>query len=192
MKQPHEKIHPSKNIVLLVGDSSSEKNLSHELSVLYDSVASEHGHVVTRLMINDSPAMAANLREAVESAEHLVVIHPMVAGELPLALVRVLHNAWVEHHTHPSRASWWRRMLGLYPRPHSKKTARVITLNSLHPWLAKIYTGSNQTDSIITKTMLEPLGFTTSHTRFGPLDLATLRHQNDWRDTVIYFGKRGE
>lgn len=184
-------LHTPKRIVILCEDTKEEK-LPQELALLYHSVALQHGHEVTRLTLSETHNAPFLLRKSMDNAHHLVIFYSAVADKLPTTLLRTLQNAWVEHHTHPARAVWWRRILGLYPRPHALKTARIITLNSLHPWLSSFHKEEHHRSTLVSKAVLEPLGFSTSHTRFGPLNHATLRHRNHWREIIIHFSKRGE
>ena len=198
--------HRQKKIVILLGHSDKGETLSGQMALLYEAAAKKAGHEVKRFnlydmrfdpilhkgykVIQDLEPDLMTLQEAIRSCDHLVVIYPNWWCTMPALLKGLFDRMWLPGFAFNFRKNkkgapvlgWKKRLKG--------KTARVILLSGMHPFLIWLFFGDYTNE--IKKGILWFAGFKVKTSLFGPSEIAPEWKKNEWRRKVALLGKLGE
>lgn len=194
-----------KKIVMLLGHPDRE-TLSGHFAMLYEQAATQAGHEVKRFNIGDlqfDPILhkgykaiqelepdLKELQEAIRWCEHLLIIYPNWWCTMPALLKGLFDRMWLPGFAFNMRKNnkgapvlgWVKRLKG--------KTARVIVLSGMHPFLIWLAFGDYTNE--IKQGILWFAGFKVKMSLFGPTEKAPEWKKNEWRKKILSLGKRGE
>ena len=195
-----------KNIVLLLGHPAGAGTLTAEFALLYEVAAKKAGHTVRRLNIHEmrfDPVLHQGYRAiqqlepdllefqaVVRACDHLVIFYPNWWGSMPALLKGLFDRAWLPGFAFKYYKTGVRGHLHLWEKMLAGKTARVVVLSGVHPWLLLLSMGSYT--KTISKSILSFAGIRARVTRLGPSERAPEWKKNEWRRHIIHLAKRGE
>jgi putative NADPH-quinone reductase len=177
--------HKKKNITILMGHPDSEETLSGEMATMYEEAAKRAGHLVRRFNLGklkfdpilhkgykEIQALEPDLKllqEAIQWADHFVIIYPNWWGTMPALLKGLFDRVWLPGFAFNMRKNSKGELILGWKKRLKGKTARVFVLSGSHPLLLWLFFGDYTNE--IKMGILWFAGFKTKISFIGPTDL---------------------
>jgi len=184
----------AKKIYILLGHPDKE-TLSGHYADVYEEAARDAGHEVRRSNIGDlnfDPILhqgykviqelepdLKHVQENLKWADHFVLVYPVWWSATPALLKGLFDRIWLpgfcfrmkKHRTWHSFPGWEKFMKG--------KTARVISLSNMRPWLIRLLFGdfTNETS----RATLGFVGYRVRRTEIGNAEKLSSKKKESWR-----------
>lgn len=193
-----------KKIFILLGHPD-KIGMCGKLADAYESGAKEGGHDVRRMNLGDmhfdpilhqgyrarqelEPDLVA-FQEAVQWADHFVIVYPVWWVGMPALLKGLFDRAWLPGSAFRyiklesgKRTMFWHRM-------YRGKTARTILTSGTAPWLVRLLPGN--VNAQLRWGILWFAGFSVRSIWFGPAENRVEAVCISWCDKVHALGRRG-